>query len=142
MNPNVSQETARSGKLSIFLLIVFVVGISLFGLIAAKVFAFKYIFEFVAGAIILLWLYIDLDHLYNFGRIYFLKEKPESLAGKVNRSYWYTQWLNFVRAGSFGLLYAIIAILSWRLFFLAGAFACFSWAIKFYEFADKVDRKP
>lgn len=139
MNPNVSQENARSGKLPIFLLIVFVLSVSLFGYVATKVLIFKYIYEFITGAIILLWLYIDMEHLYTLGRVYFLKEKPESLSGKVSRSYWYTQRLNFLKAGSFGLLYMIIAILTWRLFFFAGAFACFVWAMKVYGFADKFE---
>lgn len=147
MNPNIVYEINTSKKLSRSFykkLILFSIVIGLFIWVGRYLVDFPYgwIFssfvEIFVGATILLWLYVDLHHLYNYGRVYFLKNKPESLKGTVTQSYWYSQIMSAVEAIIFGILYLCVWIISYRFFFIGGAIACFFWAFKHYRFSKQL----
>lgn len=146
MNPNIAYEINTSKNLSRGFyknLIVIAFAIALF-VWSERYFVnypygwmFSCFVEIFLGGVILLWLYVDLRHLYNYGRVYFLKRKPESLKGTIVQSYWYSQIMSAVDAVIFGVLYFCVWIISYRLFFFGGVLACFFWALRHYRISKQ-----
>jgi hypothetical protein len=85
-------------------------------------------FEFLAGAALLLWVFIDLQHLRNIYLYLHVKERPEALEGQIKRTYWLDQRLIAYDAFTFSVVYGLAWSANGMRFFLGGAFACFELA--------------
>jgi hypothetical protein len=140
LNPNLEKAIAKRQAPGprIFALVALVLIIVLFsGLLGV------YFVEFVAGAVLLTWVFIDSRHVRNYAYIWFLRRKPDSLKGRSQYSYWLLQKLLSSEAFTFCLLYIFLAFLTWRLFFLAGTLACLSLAVRHSRLANrKLPEKP
>lgn len=134
LNPNYEKEIARRQLPApkFIALVVLILVIVLFsGLLGV------YFVEFLAGALLLTWVFVDSRHLRNYAYVRFLRRKPESLRGRLEYSYWLTQKLVSSEAFIFGLLYLFLALLTLRLFFLAGVLACLSFALRHSRLANR-----
>jgi hypothetical protein len=96
-------------------------------------------FEFMTGAFLLLWTFIDLRHLRNLYFYLHLKNRPESVDGHIRQSYWLNQRLISYDAFVFGLVYGVAWLASGQQFFLGGAFVCLVLALRHFLLAN---RKP
>ncbi len=97
-------------------------------------------FEFVLGAFLLLWTFMDLRHIRN---IYFhlhLRFRPDSLDGQLKQSYWLGQRLVAYDALAYGLVYGIGWLASGRSFFMGGAFVCFLLAVRHFLLASRISK--
>ncbi len=139
LNPSFEKEIARgkvfSPKFIASLALVFV--IVLFSWLLGYLFV-----EFLAGALLLTWLFVDSRHFRNYAHVWFLRRKPESLNGRSGYSYWLMQKLISAEAFTFSLLYLSLTLLTWRLFFLAGTLTCLSLAIRHYRLANRILPQP
>ena len=98
----------------------------------------EYLFdEFLAGALLLTWAFINSRHLRNYAFVWFLRRRPDGLKGRQEYSYWFMQRLLASEALIFGLLYFFLMFLTWRIFFLAGALACLGLALRAYRLANR-----
>lgn len=96
-------------------------------------------FEFMVGAFLLLWIFIDLRHLRNFYFHLHLKNRPGSVDGHIKQSYWLNQRLISYDAFMFGVIYGLGWLASGEQFFLGGAFVCLVLALRHFLLAN---RKP
>ncbi len=96
-------------------------------------------FEFLVGAFLLLWIFIDLRHLRNLYFHLHLKSRPEAVAGQIQQSYWLNQRLTSFDALTYACIYGLAWLASGHLFFLGGAFICFLLALRHFFLAN---RKP
>ena len=136
LNPNFEQEIARGQAPSprFIVLVALVLIIVLFSWLLSY-----YFVEFLAGALILTWIFIDSRHLRNYAYVRFLRRRPDSMKGRSEYSYWLMQKMLSSEAFTFSLLYLFLALLTWRLFFLAGVLTCLSFALRHNRLAN---RKP
>jgi hypothetical protein len=136
LNPNFEREIARgqgpSPRFIVMLALVLI--IVLFSWLLGD-----YFVEFLAGALLLSWFFIDQRHLRNYAYVWCLRRKPDSLKGRSEYSYWLMQKMLSSEAFIFSLLYLFLAVLTWRLFFLAGVLTCLSFAVRHNRLAN---RKP
>ena len=136
LNPNFEKEIDRGQVPSarFIVLVALVLIIVLFsGLLSA------YFVEFLAGALLLTWIFVDSRHLRNYAYAWFLRRKPDSIKGRSEYSYWLMQKMVSSEAFTFSLIYLFLTLLTWRLFFLAGVLTCLSFAIRHNRLAN---RKP
>jgi hypothetical protein len=96
-------------------------------------------FEFMVGAFLLLWTFIDLRHIRNLYFHLHLKNRPESIEGQIKQSYWLNQRLLAYDAFKFGAVYGLAWLGSGQQFFLGGAFVCCALALRHFFLAN---RKP
>jgi len=96
-------------------------------------------FEFLIGAFLLLWTFIDLRHLRNFYFHLHLKNRPQSVDGHIKQSYWLNQRLISYDAFMFSFVYGLGWLASGQQFFLGGAFVCLLLALRHFLLAN---RKP
>jgi Flp pilus assembly protein TadB len=96
-----------------------------------------YFTEFLAGVLLLTWSFVNSRHLRNYAYVWFLGRKPDALKGRQEQSYWFMQKLLSSEALTFGLLCLFLTLLTWRIFFLAGALSCFSLALRAYRLANR-----
>lgn len=96
-------------------------------------------FEFMIGAFLLMWTFIDLRHLRNLYFHLHLKNRPESVDGHIRQSYWLNQRLISYDAFMFGVVYGLAWLASGQQFFLGGAFVCLALALRHFLLAN---RKP
>lgn len=96
-------------------------------------------FEFMVGAFLLLWMFIDLRHIRNFYFHLHLKSRPGSVEGHIKQSYWLNQRLVAYDAFTFGVVYGLAWLVSGQQFFLGGMFVCFLLALRHFFLAT---RKP
>jgi hypothetical protein len=136
LNPNFEREISRGQGPSprFIVLLSLVLIIVLFSWLLGG-----YFVEFLAGALLLSWFFIDQRHLRNYAFVWFLRRKPDSLEGRSEYSYWLMQKMLSSEAFIFSLLFLFLAVLTWRLFFLAGVLTCLSFAIRHNRLAN---RKP
>ena len=73
--------------------------------------------EFLAGALLLTWVFVDSRHLRNYAYVWFLRRRPESIKGRSEYSYWLTQKMLSSEAFTFSLFYLFLALLTWRFSF-------------------------
>jgi hypothetical protein len=102
-------------------------------------------FEFMVGAFLLLWTFIDLRHVRNLYFHQHLKNRPESVEGHIKQSYWLNQRLVSYDAFSFSVVYGLAWLASGQMFFLGGMFVCFVLALRHFFLANrklKVDIRP
>jgi hypothetical protein len=134
LNPNFEKKIARRqgpGPKFIALVVLILVIVLFSGLLGI------YFVEFLAGALLLSWIFVDFRHLRNYAHVRFLRRRPESLKGRTEYSYWLTQKMFSSEAFTFSLLYLFLALLTLRLFFLAGALACLSFALRHSRLANR-----
>lgn len=97
-------------------------------------------FEFVLGAVLLLWTFMDLRHIRNMFFYLHLHLRPASMDGQIKQSYWLSQRLISYDAFAYGLIYAVAWLASPRLFFIGGALVCFMLALRHFLLANRVPR--
>jgi hypothetical protein len=93
--------------------------------------------EFLAGALLLTWCFVDSRHFRNYAYVWFLRRKPDALGGHQQLSYWLMQKNLSADALAFSLVYLFLALLTFRIFFLAGALVCLSLALRAYRLANR-----
>ena len=124
LNPNFEKEMAApkgvSLKFVILLLLVVVI------ILLSPLIGYAFV-EFLAGALLLTWSFVNVRHLRNYVYVRLLRRKPESLGGQQVQSYWFMQKTLSGEAFAWGLLYLFLFVLTWRLFFLGGVVTC--WAL-------------
>jgi hypothetical protein len=134
LNPNFEKEIARrqapSPKFLALLALVLII-VLFSGLLGA------YFVEFLAGALLLTWIFVDSRHLRNYAHVWFLRRRPDSLIGRSEYSYWLMQKMVSAEAFTFSLLYLFLTLLTWRLFFLAGTLACLSFTLRHSRLANR-----
>ncbi len=96
-------------------------------------------FEFMLGAFMLLWLFVDLRHIRNLYIHLHLKDWPDAMSGHIRQSYWLGQRLVSYDAFVFGIVYFLAWLASGIQFFAGGSFVCFSLAGRHFFLAN---RKP
>lgn len=102
-------------------------------------------FEFLIGAFLLLWIFIDLRHIRNMYSQLLVKRYPDSVDGHIRQSYWFNQRLISFDAFSYSVIYGVCWLASGRQFFLGGAFICLGLALRHFLLATrkpKVDVSP
>ncbi len=134
LNPNFEKEIASRKRFSpkFLLALALVIVIILLSPFVGRLFT-----EFLAGATLLTWSFVDIRHLRNYGYVWFLKRKPEALDGQQRQSYWFMQKMLSADALTFSLLYLFLALLTFRLFFLAGTLTCLALALRAYRLANR-----
>jgi Flp pilus assembly protein TadB len=134
LNPNFEKEIGHGQAPSpkFLLLVALILLIILFSWLLGV-----YFVEFLAGALLLTWVFVDSRHLRNYAYVWFLRTKPESIKGRSEYSYWLTQKMLSSEAFTFSLIYLFLALLTWRLFFLAGVLTCLSFTLRHYRLADR-----
>jgi hypothetical protein len=134
LNPNFEKRIARRqlpGPKFIALVLLIVVIILLSGFLTV------YFVEFLAGALLLTWTFVNSRHLRNYAYVWFLRRKPDGLKGRSEYSYWFMQKTISSEAYIWSLIYLTFALLMWRIFFLAGALACLSFAMRHSRLANR-----
>jgi small-conductance mechanosensitive channel len=146
LNPNFEKEIAaavsaasRGITLSrkFILLLLLVVVILLLSPVVARAFT-----EFLAGALLLTWSFINARHLRNYAYAWFLKRKPEALKGRQEQSYWFMQKMLAAEAFVFAVLYLFLAVMTLRPFFLAGTITCLAVCLRAYRLANRKFEAP
>ncbi len=134
LNPNFEKEIARRQALSpkFIILLALVVVIVLLSPWLGYFFE-----EFLAGALLLTWSFINSRHLRNYAYVRFLQHRPDGLKGRQEYSYWFMQKMLASEALAFGLFYLFLTLLTWRVFFLAGALMCLGLAIRAHRLANR-----
>jgi hypothetical protein len=134
LNPRFEQDVARRRTLSPR----FVGGVAVVvALLVGSSFVGRIVTEFLAGWLFMTWLFIDMRHLTNYARAGLLRRRPDAATGQVVYSRWLTQRTFSAEAAVFGLLCVALALLTLRLFFLAGSLGLLGLALRHYRLADR-----
>ncbi len=138
LNPNFEREiTARkgiSGKFVTLLLLVVVI------ILLSPIIGYAFV-EFLAGALLLTWSFVNSRHLRNFLYVWLVRRKPDALGGQQMQSYWFMQRALAGEAFVWGLVYLLLFVLFFRLFFLAGTLACWTIALRAWLLANRKFKK-
>jgi hypothetical protein len=134
LNPNFEKEIAAREGLSpkFLLLLALVVLIVLLSPLVGYLFT-----EFLAGALLLTWSFVNARHLRNYGFLWAVHRRPDSLKGRHEQSYWFTQKMLAADALAFSLLYLLLTLLTFRVFFLAGVLTCLAICVRAYRLANR-----
>jgi hypothetical protein len=134
LNPNMEKAIAarRLPGLRVFLAIALVLLMILLSSILGYFFT-----EFVAGALLLTWCFVNSRHFRNYAYVWFLRRRPDALGGHQQLSYWLMQKNLSADAFAFSLVYLFLALLTFRVFFLAGALTCLALALRAYRLANR-----
>lgn len=134
LNPNFEKEIAGRKKLSpkFLLALALVILITLLSPFVGSLFT-----EFLAGALLLTWSFVDIRHLRNYGYALILRRRPEALQGQQKQSYWFMQRMLSADALTFSMLYLFLTLLTFRVFFLAGTLTCLALALRAYRLANR-----
>ena len=134
LNPNFEKEIAGQKRLSpkFALLLALVMVIVLLSPIIGYLFT-----EFLAGALLLTWSFVNVRHLRNYGYALILKHRPDAIRGRQEQSYWFMQRMLAADALIFSLLYFVFTLLTLRIFFLAGTLTCLALALRAYRLANR-----
>ncbi len=134
LNPNFEKEIAGRKRFSpkFMLALALVIVIILLSSLVGRLFT-----EFLAGATLLTWSFVNTRHLRNYGYVWFLKRKPDALGGQQRQSYWFMQKMLSADALAFSLLYLFITLMAFRIFFLAGTLTCLALALRAYRLANR-----
>lgn len=138
LNPNFEKEMAGAGSGSrgvsarfIILLSLVVVIVLLSPLVSSL------LTELIAGALLLTWSFVNARHIRNYASVWALRRRPEALKGRLEYSYWFMQRLLASEALTFAALYLLLALLTYRIFFLGGVLTCLSIAMRGYRLANR-----
>ena len=134
LNPNFEKEVAGHRRLSpkFALLLALVVVLILLSSVVGYLFT-----EFFAGALLLTWSFVNARHLRNYAYAWFMKRRPEAVKGRQEQSYWFMQKMLAADALTFSLLFFLLTVLTFRIFFLAGALTCLAVALRAYWLANR-----
>lgn len=136
LNPAFEREVASLREFSpqfVFLLSLMTMVLAVSGL-----FARDYLnYEFIVGAFLLLWVFIDLRHLRNLYFYQHLIARPGAVEGHLRQSYWLSQRLTAFDAFSAGVIYGLAWATGGEDFFLGGAFVCFALAARHFFLANR-----
>jgi hypothetical protein len=134
LNPNFEKEVAGHRRLSpkFALLLALVVVLILLSPVVGYLFT-----EFFAGALLLTWSFVNARHLRNYAYAWFMKRRPEAVKGRQEQSYWFMQKMLAADALTFSLLFFLLTVLTFRIFFLAGALTCLAVALRAYWLANR-----
>ncbi len=134
LNPNFEKEIASRKRFSpkFMLALALVVIIILLSPLVGYLFT-----EFLAGATLLTWSFVNIRHLRNYALVWFLTRKPDAISGLQRQSYWFMQKNLSADALTFSLLYLFLALLTFRVFFLAGTLTCLALALRAYRLANR-----
>ena len=134
LNPNLEKEIARGRIISpkFVLLLAIVVAIVLLSSLVGYLFV-----EFLAGALLLTWSFVNSRHIRNYAYVWFLRRRPDALGGRQVFSYWIMQKMLSAEALAFGLIFLFLTVLTWRIFFLAGAMTCLAVSLRAYRLANR-----
>jgi hypothetical protein len=94
-------------------------------------------YQFIVGAFLLLWVFIDLRHLRNIYFYQHLTTRPGAVEGHLRQSYWLSQRLTAFDAFSAGVVYGLAWAAGGQDFFLGGAFVCFALAVRHFFLANR-----
>jgi hypothetical protein len=139
LNPNLAKQIA-SGKLvsvRFVLMLAFVLAIILLSSLLLNFFLGYYFVEFLAGALLLTWSFVNSRHLRNYAFVWFLRRRPAAVGGRQEFSYWMMQKLLSAEALVWSLLFLLLFVLTWRIFFLAGTITCLSLSLRAYRLANR-----
>lgn len=139
LNPTLEKAIAgrRPPGLKVWVALVLVFVIILFSNLLGYFFT-----EFIAGALLLTWCFVNSRHLRNYAYVWFLRRRPDALNGRQELSYWFMQKTLSADALTFGLLYLFLALLTFRVFFLAGTLTCLALAIRACRLANRKFSAP
>jgi hypothetical protein len=134
LNPNFEREIAAPKGISLkfVLLLLLVVAIILLSPVLGYVFV-----EFLAGALLLTWSFVNSRHLRNYLYAWLVRRKPDALGGQQHQSYWFMQRSLAGEALVWGLLYLLLFVLIGRIFFLAGVLSCVTIALRAWLLASR-----
>ncbi len=134
LNPNFEREIAapRGVSLKFVILLSLVVVIVLLSPLIGYAFV-----EFLAGALLLTWSFVNSRHLRNFLYVWLVRVKPDGLGGQQVQSYWFMQRALAGEAFVWGLVYLALFILLFRVFFLAGTLACWTITLRAWLLANR-----
>ncbi len=134
LNPTFEKEIARPQRFSpkFMLALALVIAIILLSPLVGTLFT-----EFLAGATLLTWSFVNIRHLRNYAYIWILRRKPDAIAGQQRQSYWFMQRMLSADALTFSLLYLFLAVLTFRIFFLAGSLTCLALGLRAYRLANR-----
>lgn len=134
LNPNFEREIAGRRRLSPkFLVLLGLVGV----IILLSPWIGDSFVEFLAGALLLTWSFVNSRHLRNYLYVWFLRRKPDALSGHQQQSYWFMQRTLSGEAFAWGLLYVFLFVLTWRIFFLGGTLTCWALTLRAYRLANR-----
>ncbi len=138
LNPNFEREIAsrRGISLKFVVLLLLVVVIVLLSPLIGPLFV-----EFMAGALLLTWSFVNSRHLRNYLYTWLVRQRPEALGGQQLQSYWFMQKSLAGEAFVWGLLYLFLFALFGRLFFLAGTLACWAITLRAWRLANRRFKK-
>jgi hypothetical protein len=134
LNPNFEKEIAGRKKFSpkFLLALALVIVIVLLSPFVGYLFT-----EFLAGALLLTWSFVDIRHLRNYGYALILRRRPDAIYGQQKQSYWFMQRMLSADALTFALLCFFLTLLTFRIFFLAGTLTCLALALRAYWLANR-----
>ncbi len=134
LNPNFEREVAApkgiSLKFVVLLLLVVVI------VLLSPVLGDRFV-EFLAGALLLTWSFVNSRHLRNYLYAWLVRRKPDALGGQQLQSYWFMQKALAGEAFAWGLLYLFLFGLIGRIFFLAGTLTCWSVMLRAWLLANR-----
>ena len=93
--------------------------------------------EFLVGAIVLLYLNINLNHIGNIIQFRFIKNNPQELSGKISMSLRFTYMSIRIRTLTIGVFFGVIYLLVERIFFLAGAIEMLLLVLMMYRWESR-----
>ena len=134
LNPNFEREIARGKGLSLkFVLLLLLVVVII---LLSPIIGYNFM-EFLAGALLLAWSFVNSRHIRNYIYVGLLRNKPDALGGQQVQSYWFMQKTLAGDALTWGLFYLFLFVLTWRLFFLAGVLTCGAIALRALLLANR-----
>lgn len=141
LNPAFEKEIARGQVFNpkfIAALVIYFLAILFSDLVG------RFLLEFLSGALILTWVFINSRHLRNYIYIWMLQRKPDAIRANDPNiySYWLLQRLIATEALAFSLIYFFITFLTFRLFFFAGGMMCLGLAIRHWLLANRKLTQP
>ena len=134
LNPTFEREIARGRPVSL----KYLLGLGVYVLILLlTTLAGRSFTELMAGGLLLTWIFVNMRHVHNYAHISSLRLRPDGMKGRLEYSYWLLQRLASIDAFNFVMLYLFLALLTGRLFFVAGALGCAALALRHYRLANR-----
>jgi len=143
LNPNLEKAVAsrRLPGRRVFIALVLVFAILLLspflGTLTGSPWPGYFFTELLAGALLLTGSFINSRHLRNYAYVWSLRRKADALKGHQEYSYWFMQRTLSADALTFSLVFLFVFLLTWRIFFVAGALTCLAIAIRAYRLANR-----
>ncbi len=143
LNPNLEQAIARRRPpglrvyLALALVFLIILLSSYLGTLMSSPWLANLFLEFLAGALLLTWCFINSRHLRNYVYVWSLRRRPTALGGKQEYSYWFMQRTLAAEALAFSLLFFFFFLLTWRIFFVAGTLTCTLLALRAWRLANR-----